>query len=154
VVYAIAAYTITLGVLALYWVMIQHRRREFAAELASLGQGEELDPRSGFNVGASLLAPFWMLKHGMLLPSGLILVAALAVIPLYAREMWTPLIFVGILPIAAGVALGFVANRIGVAYTGLEEAAAFSASQLPWAVVGVLLHFVVLPWVWYFTTIA
>lgn len=150
-VYAIAAYTITLGVLALYWVMLEYRRRESAAELARSGHGSAPDPRSGFNVGACLLAPFWMMKHGMALPGALLLAPALAAVPLYTRGMWIPLIFVGILPIAAGAALGFVANRIGVDHTGIDEPAAYSATQLPWALGGIFLHTVLLPWAWYFS---
>ena len=150
-VYTIAAYTLTLGVLALYWVMVRYRRQEFASELASLGQAEARDPQSGFNLGACLLAPLWMLKHGLVLPGGFLLVATATAIPLYHQEMWVPMIFVGILPIAGGTALGFVANRIGVAHTKLEQPGAFAASQLPWAIGGVLLYLVILPWAWYFT---
>ena len=153
-VYAIAAYTITLGSLALYWVMIQHRRRETATELGSHRRSTLQDPRTGFNLGACLLAPFWMLRHGMLMPGALLLVPTVAVIPLYSLQLWIPLLFVGMLPIAAGAALGFVANRIAVAHTGIEQAGEFSATQLPWALTGIVLYVFVLPWAWYFAIAA
>jgi hypothetical protein len=64
--------------------------------------------------------------------------------------MWIPFLFVGMVPLAAGAALGFVGNRIAVAHRGVENQADFSASQLPWAMVGVMLFAFVLPWAWYF----
>jgi len=150
-VYAIAAYTITLGVLGLYWAVLAHRRTEFAEAHARTAASAALeDPRKGFNLGACLLAPVWMLRHGMTLPGALLLAPCLAILPLYQREMWLPLLFVGMVPIAAGAALGFVGNRIGVAHTGLESPAAFSSSQLPWSLAGIALYTIVLPWGWYF----
>jgi hypothetical protein len=149
VIYTIAAYSITLGSLALYLVLLQHRRREFAGELARLDSGPLMDPRSGFNVGAFLLAPIWMLRHGMVLPGVVVIVPWLAIVPLYLAGVWIPLLFVAMVPIAAGAALLFVGNRIAVAHTGLEDPGDFSASQLPWALAGVTLYLVVLPWLWY-----
>ena len=150
-VYAIAAYTITLGVLGLYWAVLAHRRAEFAEAHARTNATALEDPRKGFNLGACLLAPVWMLRHGMTLPGALLLMPVLAILPLYEREMWLPLLFVGMVPIAAGAALGFVGNRIAVAHTGLESPAAFSTSQLPWSLAGIALYTIVLPWAWYFT---
>jgi hypothetical protein len=66
--------------------------------------------------------------------------------------MWVPLIFVAMVPVAAGAALGFVANRIGVAHTGIEAPGAFSGTQLPWALGGIAFYTVVLPWAWYVTS--
>ncbi len=151
-IYAIAAYSITFGVLALYLVFLQHRRRESAEELARQRGLEGGDARAGFNIGAALLAPIWMPRHGMLLPGAVLLAPYLAVGPLHQREMWIPLLFVGAIPIAAGAALGFVGNRIAVEHTGIESRDALSASQLPWAVAGVVFHLFVLPWAWYFST--
>jgi len=151
VVYTLAAYSITLGVLALYLVLLQHRRRQSAEDVARRRGLEAADPRSGFNAGALLLAPIWMLRHGMVLPGALLLVPYLAIVPLYERELWIPLLFVGMIPIAAGAALGFIGNRIAVQHMGLEGPGAVSASQLPWAVAGVVLYLFVLPWSWYFT---
>jgi len=150
-IYAIAAYTITLGALGLYWSLLMHRRVEHAQALAR-ARGDALeDPRRGLNMGALLLAPFWMLRHGMTMPGVLLLIPTLATVPLAQREMWVPLLFVGTIPLAAGAALAFVGNRIAVAHTGLEEPAAFSASQLPWSLAGVALYTIVLPWAWYFS---
>lgn len=150
-IYAIAAYSITLGVLALYLVLLQHRQRQYADERASLSAGEPLDPRKGFNAGACLLAPLWMLGHGMPIPGAALLLLSAAAVALYLREMWIPLIFVSIVPLAAGAALGFVGNRIAAAHTGLDRAGPVSESQLPWALAGITLHAFVLPWAWYFS---
>ena len=77
-----------------------------------------------------------------------------AMVPLYGRGMWIPFLFVGMVPLAAGAALGFVGNRIAVSHRGAESLADFSASQLPWATAGVTLYAFVLPWVWYFASAA
>jgi hypothetical protein len=132
VIYAIAAYSITIGVLALYLVLLQHRRRESADDVARQRGLDPAGPQAGFNAGALLLAPIWMMAHGMQLPGTALLVPCLAVVPLYLREMWIPLLFVSMVPLAAGAALGFIGNRIAFQHTGLERAGALSASQLPW----------------------
>lgn len=157
-IYAIAAYSITIGALALYAVVLQHRARSLRAEQASSppegSQPAPLDPRRGFNIGAALLSPIWMWAHGMRIAGLGLGVICLVLAPLYARAMWIPLVFVGIVPLAAAAALAVVGNRIGVAHTGLEDAAAFSATQVPWAVAGIVLYTIVLPWAWYFTSAA
>jgi hypothetical protein len=150
VIYAIAAYSITLGVLALYLVLLQHRRRQATEEVARRMGDAVADPRAGFNAGALMLAPLWMLGHGMALPGALMLIACVAIVPLYQREMWIPALFVGMIPIAAGAALGFIGNRVAVRHTGLDQPGAFSASQLPWAIAGIVFYLVVLPWGLYF----
>lgn len=149
-VYTIAAYSITLGALAVYGVVMQHRLRVSSAALAATGGGPTLDPRKGFNVGAALLAPFWMFAHGMRLPGALLIAITLALVPFFLQAMWLPFLFVALVPLAAGAVLSFLGNRIGVAHTGLEDAGAFSSSQIPWAIAGVLLYTVILPWTWYF----
>ncbi len=148
-IYVLAAYSITLGVLALYLVLLQHRRRESAEQLARQAGLPISDPRAGFNAGAMLLAPFWLMAHGMVPMGVLLLVPCLVVVPLYQRALWIPLLFVAIVPAAAAAALGFVGNRIAVKYTGIQQPGAFSASQLPWAIAGIALHVFVLPFVWY-----
>ena len=150
-VYALAAYSITLGVLGLYWAVLAHRRVEIETAHARAAGKTLPDPRKGFNAGALLLAPFWMLKHGMTIPGALLLIPTVAIVPLIEREMWLPLVFVGTVPLAAGAALAFVGNRIAVAHTGVEDADAYSASQLPWALAGIALYTVVFPWGWFFT---
>jgi hypothetical protein len=149
-VYSIAAYTITLGALALYGVVMQHRLRVSSAALAATGGGPNVDPRKGFNIGAALLAPFWMFAHGMRMPGALMSALTLGLVPLFAKAMWLPFLFIALIPLAAGAVLSFLGNRIGVAHTGLEDARDFSAKQLPWAIAGVVLYTVILPWVWYF----
>ncbi len=150
-IYAIASYSVTFGALGLYWVLMAHRRRE-SAEAYARATGTALeDPRVGFHPGAALLAPFWMLRHGMVMPGALLIVPLLAVGPLLVREMFVPALFVGAVPAAAGAALGLVANRIGVGHTGLESPAEYSASQLPWSMAGVVLYTIVLPVAWLVT---
>ena len=123
-----------------------------AAEALARATGRPVeDPRAGFNVAALLLAPIWMIAHGLRAAGLLVLVPALAIGPLVAGAHWVPLVFVASIPLAAGLALAFVGNRIAVAYTGLETPSAFSASQLPWALAGTALHTVVLPWTIYLT---
>ena len=88
--------------------------------------------------------------HGMTLPGALLWLPCLAILPLYQRELWLPLLFVGSVPLAAGAALAFVGNRIGVAHTKIDDPALYSATQLPWALGGIALVTIVLPWAWYF----
>lgn len=86
----------------------------------------------------------------MRLPGATLLAICLVLVPLYEGEMWTPFLFVAMVPVAAGTALGFVGNRIAVKHRGAESMAQFSRSQLPWATTGVALYAFGLPWVWYF----
>ena len=149
-IYALAAYSITLSVLGLYWVVLAHRSREFAEASARSTGLSVADPRRGINVGALLLAPLWLLRHGMVGSGAILGLLTLGLAPLYQQELWTPLLFLGMIPLSAAVALGFVGNRIAVGYTGLESPGAFSANQLPWAVAGIVLYTVGLPWAGYF----
>ena len=149
-IYVIAAYSITLSALALYGVLLQHRGRVFSADQDAATTGTAGGPPSGFNIGAALLSPIWMWGHGMRLPGVGLFALFAAMVPLFDREMWIPLLFVAMLPIAAGAALGFVGNRIATGHRGVESLAEFSASQLPWAIAGVTIYAFVLPWVWYF----
>jgi len=146
-VYTVAAYSITLGVLALYGVSIQHRRHVAAARLSRQGRGAPPDPTRGFNLGAMLLAPIWMMAHGMRAAGAGLLVLCLALGPLAQQGFWIPLLFVGAVPLAAGAALGFVGNRIAVGHRGAVGLEDLSSSQLPWALAGIVLHVFVLPWV-------
>lgn len=63
-------------------------------------------------------------------------------------------LLVSMVLLAAGAALGMVGNRIAASHRGNESAAAFFASQLPWAIAGVFVYTILLPWVWYFRTAA
>ncbi len=153
-IYVIAAYTITLGALALYGVLLQHRGRVFAVDAETMTTGSSDGTTGavplGFNVGAAFLSPIWMWRHGLRRPGVVLLVLYVALVPLYDRGMWIPFLFVAMVPLAAGAALGFVGNRIAVAHRGAERLAKFSASQLPWSTAGVVFSAIVLPWVWYF----
>jgi len=151
-VYVIAAYSITIGVLALYGALLQHRMRMGTSAIAAASKPavrSGADPRRGFNLGAALLPPFWLWAHGMRLPAVLIGILWCAIGPLYQRELWLPLVFVATIPAAAGLALGFVGNRVAVAQLGLPSLAARSASQLPWTLVGIVLYVFVLPWAFF-----
>jgi hypothetical protein len=149
VIYVVAAYTITLCALALYGVLLQHRERLFAANADTMTTGTAGSLPRGFNVGAALLSAVWMWGHGMRGPGGALIVLCAMLIPLYDREMWMPFLFLAMVPLAAGAALGFVGNRIAVSHRGVESLAEFSTSQLPWATAGVALYAFVLPWVGY-----
>lgn len=149
-IYVIAAYTITLSALVLYGVLLQHRGRVFSVGPDGMPTGIADGPPTGFNPGAALLSPIWMWGHGMRLPGVVLLALCTAMVPLYLREMWTPLLFVAMIPIAAGAALGFVGNRVAAGHRGAESPAEFSSSQLPWAIAGITLYAFVLPWLWYF----
>lgn len=156
-VYTIAAYSITIGVLALYAVLLQHRARVAAAALASEAGTNPLESTAsrGINVGAALLAPVWMWAHGLRLPGAIIGLATLAIVPLALRASadgsWLPVVFVGAIPVAAGAALAFSGNRIAADYRGLSDPAELSATQLPWALIGITLHVFVLPWAIFFS---
>jgi len=149
-VYVIAAYTITIGTLALYGVMIRHRQHVATAALGSQAGSLALDARKGFNIGAALLAPFWMWVHGMRMPGVVLLVVSLGAVPLAEREMWLPLLAIATIVVAAAAALGFAGNRIAADRLETEDPAALATSQLPWAVAGIVLHAVVLPWAYFF----
>ena len=150
-VYTIAAYTITIGVLALYCAMIQHRQRVAALLLADATGSVVRDPRAGFNLGAALLPPFWMWAHGMRLPGALALIVTIAAGTFYYLEMWMPMFLAAGLLLAAGAALCVAGNRIAANSPALDDPASFAASQLPWALAGIVLDIVVLPWVYFFT---
>ncbi len=154
-IYVLAAYSITLCTLALYGVLIQHRARVYVQDQSllqvSVHPGVLDSGRRGVNLGAALLTPFWMWEHGMRPAGAVLFVLCLAIVPLYQRELWVPLLFVAIIPLAAGTALAFVGNRIAVNHRVAETGAEFSASQLPWSIAGIILFTIVLPWLWYFS---
>ena len=157
-IYVIAAYSLTVGVLALYIVLLQHRSRAAAAtpeatdEVSDTPGTKDFDPRKGFNLGALLLAPFWMWIHGMRTAGAILLLVCLAVWPLYQSELWLALIFVAMLPLAGGAALGIVGNRIASSHLGIENSADLSASQLPWSLAGIVIYAFVLPWLYFFVS--
>jgi len=151
-IYALAAYSITIGTLALYGVHLQYRSRIHALDhSASSGQSASVGTTVfNFNLGAALLSPFWMWQHGLRAAGAVLFAVCLVLVPLYERDAWIPLWFVAMVPLAAGVALGFVGDRIAMSHRPRETPAEVAESQLPWAVAGVALFTIVLPWVWYF----
>ena len=148
-IYVLAAYSITIGMLALYCVLLQHRGRVYAGDEMTARESVDGSWRAGFNLGAALLAPIWMWRHGLRLAGAGLLSIEVALVALYDREMWIPLIFVAIVPLAAGAALGFVGNRIATNHLRVETVAELSASQLVWAIAGIGVFTVVLPWLWF-----
>ena len=158
-IFVVAAYTITLGVLAFYGVLLQHRERVYGAAVGPIGSadatGEGGGASRGFNLGAMLLAPFWMWSHGMRLPGTILLGLEAGAFGLFLRGPGSGageigILLLSIVLLAASVALGVVGNRVAVRHRGPESLAAFSASQFPWAVAGIVVYTVVLPWAWYF----
>ncbi len=155
-IFVIAAYSLSVGVLALYIALLQHRSRaaaatlEATAETADAASTEVSDPRGGFNLGALLLAPFWMWTHGMRVSGAILLLVDLAIWPIYQRELWLLLLFVAIPAVAGAAALGIVGNRIAASHLGIENSADLSASQLPWSLAGIVLYAFVLPWLYFF----
>jgi len=157
VVYVLAAYTLTIGVLSIYGVLLQHRVRVARARIAfapgaSEGAGPDpgRDPGRGFNLGAALLAPLWAWAHG-LRAAGAALVAALVALALaQANGMRLPALVLVSFLLGSALFFGVAGNRIARASAGPLDPAAFEARQLTWALVGVVLHTVVLPWAAYF----
>ncbi|MFP6656069.1 MAG: hypothetical protein VCB25_10615 [Myxococcota bacterium] len=146
-VYVLAAYSITIGTLMFYGVILQHRRRLVELDLARPSR----PMRSiEFNLGVALLSPFWMWQHGMRAAGTGRLILYLTMLPLYDQQRWILLLFVAMVPLAAGTALGFVGHRIARNDRSSESPAEYWASQLPWSLAGVGLYSVILPWFWYF----
>lgn len=153
-VYVIAAYTITIGTLAIYGILMRHRQHVAMASLARLGGIDgvgrsALDSLKGFNVGAALLPPLWMWAHGLRVPGAVLLVISLSIIPLMLLGYWIPSLAAAAIPIAAGAALGFSGNQIAMKNLEIEDAAVLAARQLPWALAGIVLHVIVLPWCYF-----
>jgi hypothetical protein len=146
VIYVVAAYSITVGTLALYAGLLLHRARVLSGALSP----SRIDPRRGFNVGAALLAPIWMFAHGLRVPGAILLALWISMIPVYARGMWIPLWLMAATAVAASAALGFVGNRIVVDRIGVRSVGDLSTGQWPWALAGIVSYGFVLPWLWYF----
>ena len=157
-IFVVAAYTITLGVLALYGVLLQHRERILVREVGGCRDSDG-GVTGSFNIGAMLLAPFWMWSHGMRIPGAVLLglwagLAWLALGGIQGDMADVAFLLVSMVLLAAGAALGMVGNRIAASHRGNESSTAFFASQLPWAIAGVLVYTILLPWLWYFRTAA
>jgi hypothetical protein len=120
------------------------------AAAADREDGSTNDPRRGFNVGAALLTPIWMLAHGLRAPGAILLALWISLIPLHARGLWMPLWMLAATALAASAALGFVGNRIVADRGDVRSASELSIREWPWAAAAIVLYGFVLPWVWYF----
>lgn len=158
-VYAIAAYSITLGVLLVYGVLVRSRARVARARLVARAQ----DGRSasaaasaellrGFNLGAALLAPLWALVHG---PR----IAAIGLIGAWAgfaaagqAGMQSAALGLASLLIGASAFFGAAGNRMLAARGDAGDPFERERGQARWALAGALLYTVVLPWAYYFWT--
>ena len=153
-VYVLAAYSITLGVLTIYGVMLQHGARIAHARLSSGSAGKGVDLGRGFNLGAALLAPIWAWFHGLRAVGATLLLTAVSLAWLCSSgaasgPRWPAASLAAILA-AAALYLGVFGNRIAVGDPASMDPAAFFARQLRWALAGAALHTVVLPWTCYF----
>jgi hypothetical protein len=145
-VYVLAAYSITVCVLLVYGLVLQHRTR--IARLRLLGETKALE--SGFNFGAALLAPFWALAHG-LQAGGLALLASVGALVLaQAAGLRIAALGLAALLVGASVFLGVVGNRIAAARMDPGDPERGSARQLAWSIAGALIHTVLLPWALHF----
>lgn len=174
-VYVVAAYSITFGVLLIYGILLQHRARVARARLAigraprvrsaagaaspgdaTLGAGAAADaPRSGglegergFNLGAALLAPFWIWAHGQPRVGVALLVAVAALAAAQASGLRLAVLLLAPLVLGASLFFGVVGNRIAATRHADGDPVALAQSQLPWALAGAVLYTVVLPWAW------
>lgn len=148
-IYAIAAYSITLGALLVYGVLLQHRAR--IASLASNAADEARVARS-FNLGAALLAPVWTLARGMR-AAGLGLIAAtLGLAASAASGQRLPALVLASLLAGAALFFGAAGNRIALARARAAgvDALAASRAELRWAIAGALIYTVALPWAGWF----
>lgn len=142
-VYVVAAYSITIGVLLIYGVLLQHRAR-----LAGARKG------GGFNLGAALLAPVWALFHGQRAAGATLLATAVALAAAQASGLALAAALLAALLAGASLFFGVVGDRIVNAGTQAEggdgEPAARAQAELRWALAGAVLHTVLLPWACYF----
>jgi hypothetical protein len=138
-VYVVAAYTLTISVLLIYGVLLQHRAR-----LAGIRVG------AGFNLGAALLAPVWAWFHGQRAVGATLLATCAALVAAQGSGLRIPALVLSAFLAGAGLWLGLVGNRIALDRT-LDRAAGEAVhGQLPWAMAGAVLYTIVLPWVCYF----
>lgn len=145
-VYVVAAYSITISVLLIYGVLLQHRARLAGAR-----------PGSGFNLGAALLAPLWALFHGQRAAGATLLATSVALAAAQAKGLALAAALLGALLAGASLFLGVVGNRIvnaGASAAGHGgvggDPVARARAELRWALAGAVLHTIVLPWACYF----
>lgn len=157
-VYALAAYSITLGALLVYGILLQHRLRRARARAGGVSWAEL---GRGFNLGAALLAPFWALAHGQRAAGAMLLASGIACVAARVGGLRLPALLLGSLLLGGAVFFGVVGNRVAagtmaagdvvvtqeVAGRAVED---FARTQLGWSLAGALLFSVVLPWAGYF----
>lgn len=153
-VYVLAAYSITIAVLAIYGVTLQHGARVASAGLSEGRPGTGIDLARGFNLGAALLAPIWAWFHGLRAVGASLLLTDVVLAWLWSsraeRDLgWLTPSLAAIL-VACSLALGVVGNRIAARGPSSADPAAFLSRQLRWALAGSVLYTVVLPWAWHF----
>lgn len=149
-VYVLAAYSITISVLAIYGVLLQHRARTARARVAGRGAGPPVALAQGFNLGAALLAPFWAWCHGLRAAGATLLVTGVVSGFAVASGLRWPAMGLAAILAAASIGLGVVGNRIAASRPAAADPDAFYSRQLRWALAGVVLHTLVLPWICYF----
>ncbi len=148
-VYVLAAYSITFGVLAIYGVLLQSRAQIARARVEGGGAAASAGSIRGFNLGATLLAPFWAWFHGLRALGLTLLATSVGLVFAGASGLRGASIALAGLLAAASIGLGVVGNRLAAQRRPAEEPAAFFATQRRWALAGAVLYTVVAPWAWY-----
>ena len=154
-VYVVAAYSLTISVLVLYGVLLQHRARVARARLAVAHSGGPVgaqDPElaRGFNLGAALLAPFWAWSHGLRAAGAIFLASCGALVLAEASGLRQPALLLASMLIGAALFLGTVGNRIALSRAGGAGSEALASQELRWAIAGAVLYTIILPWACYF----
>ncbi len=154
-VYVLAAYSLTISVLVIYGVLLQHRARVARARFVLVRAGGQIgaqdpDLARGFNLGAALLAPFWAWSHGLRAAGASLLATCGALVLAQASGLRLPVLLLASMLLAAALFLGAVGNRIAVSSVRGVDPEAISSRELRWSIAGAVLHTVVLPWACYF----
>ena len=160
-VYAVAAYSITLGVLLIYGVLVQYRVRVARAQSVARSAGERAASAAvatellrGFNLGAALLAPLWALVHGPR-AAAVGLIAAWVAFAAAGRSGVQPAsLALASFLIGSAFFFGAAGNRMLAARGEAGDPFGMARGQMRWALAGALLYTVVLPWAGYFASAA
>lgn len=149
-VYVLAAYSITISVLAIYGVLLQHRARTARARVAGVRGESGVRLGRGFNLGAALLAPFWAWFHGLRAVGATLLLTSVVLAFACSSGLGWPVWLLAAILAAAVVGLGVFGNRIAASQPVAADPVAFDSRELRWALAGAVLHTLVLPWACYF----
>jgi hypothetical protein len=150
VVYVIAAYSITISVLAIYGVLLQHRAQTARARVAGRSGGPGVALAQGFNLGAALLAPFWAWFHGLRAVGATLILTGVVLALAFSSGLRWPVMGLTAILAAAAVGLGVVGNRIAAGQLVGVDPDGFYSRELRWALAGAVLFTLVLPWACYF----